>query len=161
MYLVLSMISTTSQHFLPASSERAGHTSSQPTKESKHILTLANLSAEHALRKPSLPTHITYEVQLGDFHSLSIDSVVDCPRSRPCGICHDAMPPGSQQSVTDFVRLLDNPPDIVQRREELFHLRDGTIRLTPEDFDRYWPYMTNAYVPFQVCLASREKDSSL
>ncbi|KAL9051397.1 MAG: hypothetical protein Q9162_006051 [Coniocarpon cinnabarinum] len=50
-----------------------------------------------------------------------------------------------QQPLTDFVALLDNPPDIVPRREELFHLRNGTVRLTPEEFDRYWPYMTNAW----------------
>ena len=51
-----------------------------------------------------------------------------------------------QQAITDFVILLDNPPDIIHKREELFHLHNGTIRLTPEEFDRYWPYMTNAYV---------------
>ena len=54
------------------------------------------------------------------------------------------MATGSQQTITDFVSLLDNPPDIIPRREELFQLRDGSIRMVPDEFDRYWPYMTNA-----------------
>ena len=93
-------------------------------------------------------------VQLTTSHAGCLKRQLKQPRhfvgnpSQPCVqlLVPSMAPP--QQAVTDLVVLLDNPPDIIARREELFHLHNGTIRLTPDEFDKYWPYMTNAYVYF-------------
>ncbi|KUI68739.1 AB hydrolase superfamily protein YdjP [Cytospora mali] len=60
------------------------------------------------------------------------------------------------KELTDFVadciatgqehNILDLPPDLPAWRERLFHLREP-ITMAEDDFDLYWGYISNAWVP--------------